>query len=94
VALAGGDRIQLLVSEGEAAYEVFAEVLEGIARDGCMVWKGDVDSKDGGQSSGLIVARKPGRHVRDDVKTMVEWCKVRPSVESDGEAAIETEGGQ
>jgi hypothetical protein len=59
IALADGDRINLIIMKGEKGYSAFAKVLKTIDKKGFMSWYGDVTTADGKEQSGLIITCKP-----------------------------------
>ena len=58
-AVANGDRISLVIRQGEKGYKAFAKVLNKIEKAGCMSWYGDVTTVDGKEQCGLVITCKP-----------------------------------
>ena len=59
IAVASGDRINLIIRKGEDGYKAFANVLNKIEKGECFSWYGDVTNENGKEQCGLIVTCQP-----------------------------------
>ncbi len=58
-AVVRGDRIELRIKKEDPGYNEFAEVLEGVSKDGLVSYYGNVGDEDGDPSFGLILTTQP-----------------------------------
>jgi len=59
IAIASGDRIELIIRKKDKGYRSFAKVLNAIDKQGCFSWYGDVENEKGKAQSGLIITSNP-----------------------------------
>lgn len=55
IAIAEGNRINLLIRKGDPGYTAFADILDQIEKNGCLSWYGDIPAN----QSGLVITFKP-----------------------------------
>ena len=59
IAIASGDRIQLIIRKGDSGYKAFANVLNKIEKGECFSWYGDVTDENDKERCGLVVTCQP-----------------------------------
>jgi len=72
-AVANGNRISLVIRQGEKGYKAFAKVLDKIDKAGCMSWYGDVTTVDGKEQCGLVITCKPNAALKSADEGGVEY---------------------
>jgi len=55
IAIAEGNRINLIIDKGEDGYEAFAKVTKQIDKHGFFCWLGDVVDEKGKERCGLVI---------------------------------------